>query len=80
MVLFVVAFVLFADLLRLVEEAVDVALCIVQFLRDPRHAQSEIFFEHYGLGEFGVLRSNQGEEGAILILIILCICIFMLVF
>ena len=34
MVLFVVAFVLLADLLRLVEVVVDVALCVVQLLRD----------------------------------------------
>ncbi len=58
--MFIVAFVPLTDLLRLVEEVVDVSLCIVQLLRIPRHAQSEIFFEHYGLGEFGVLRSNQG--------------------
>ena len=36
MVLFVVAFVLLADLLRLVEVVVDVALCVVQLLRDHR--------------------------------------------
>jgi hypothetical protein len=29
-------------------------------LHDLRHAQSEVFFEHYSLGEFGVLRGNPG--------------------
>lgn len=58
MVLFVVAFVLLADLLRLVEVVVDVALCVVQLLRDVRHAQAVILLEHDGLGELGVLVSN----------------------
>ncbi len=33
---------------------------IVQLLHDLRHAQSEVFFEHYNLGKFGVLRGNPG--------------------
>ena len=47
---------------------------------NPRRAQSEIFFEHYALGEFRVLRSNRGYKSDVLILIFLCISIFMLVF
>ena len=58
--LFVVAFVLLTDLPCLAKEVVDVELCIVQLLHDLRHAQSEVFFEHYSLGEFGVLRGNPG--------------------
>ena len=42
MVLFVVAFVLLADLLRLVEVVVDVTLCVVQLLCDFRYAQTVI--------------------------------------
>ena len=60
--LFVVAFVLLADLLRLVEVVVDVALCVVQLLRDVRHAQAVILLEHDGLGELGVLGSDPGER------------------
>ena len=41
-ILFVVAFVLLADLLRLAEKAADAALCIVRVLRDLRHTQSDI--------------------------------------
>ncbi len=58
--LFVVAFVLLAILLRLVEAVVDVALCVVQLPRNLCHAQSVVLLEHDGLGEFGVLRGNNG--------------------
>ena len=40
--LFVVAFVLLADLLRLAEKAADAALCIVRVLRYLRHTHSDI--------------------------------------
>ena len=58
-ILFVVAFVLLADLLRLVEVVVDVALCVVQLLRNLRHAQAVILLDHDGLSELGVLGSDD---------------------
>lgn len=59
MVLFVVAFVLFPYALGFTEIIVDVAFRVVQLLRNLCYAQAVILLEDDGLGELGVLVSDE---------------------
>ena len=62
MVLFVVLPVLPADLLRLLNIVVDVALGVVQLPGDLRHGQSVVLLQHDRLGEFRILLRDHFND------------------